>query len=548
MMLAFHWVAGVESAVAVLIVGAGPTGLLLASELHRRGVQCLLIDAHDSPMGWDRATVVHPRSLEIFESLAIVEPLLKQGVKQRRALLHSDGGVLGEIDLSLSGSRYPYNIGISEEVTESILTDYLTRQGGRVIRSTRLVTLEERADGILATIEREGATMQVSAQWAVGCDGHASTVRMRADIAQEGHDIAIPWAVFDATVAGWVDSYEGNYAYLDEIPVILTALPDQRWRVYLRPSSPASDLVTDASSTIGRYLPTARFESIANPARFHCHSKVARQFRSGRILLAGDAAHTCSPAQGHGMNTGLQDAFNLAWKLALVCQGICSDVLLDSYEVERRPVAEMVIAEGDAAEAAQSATRPGERQARDTAIRAALTDPTSRHHEAVAEAELDIDYSHSPIVMGDRHDALSPGQRLPDRIEVQPTGDSSCMLNDFANRPGHTALLIGAASTTQSHLASVHSSIQALTGLPILEKVVVLTAHPDGGDGYARLDPSAAGRLGVSAVTLLVIRPDGHIGLRADDRHFEALAAYNKLLGSIDVPVVGVDFLDGRRH
>jgi 2-polyprenyl-6-methoxyphenol hydroxylase-like FAD-dependent oxidoreductase len=523
----------VVAAATVLVVGAGPTGLLLAAELHRRGVESLLVDAHESPMDWDRATVVHPRSLEIFESLAIVEPLLKLGVKQRRALLHADGAVLGEIDLSLSGSRYPYNIGISEEVTESILTDYLTRQGGKVTRSTRLVALEEREDGVLATLERQGMAMRVSAQWVVGCDGHASTVRTQAGIGQDGHDIAAPWAVFDATVAGWLDSYEGNYAYLDDIPVILTALPDQRWRVYLRPSSPISNLVTDAASTIGRYLPGARFESVENPTRFHCHSKVARKFRSGRILLAGDAAHTCSPAQGHGMNTGLQDAFNLAWKLALVCQGACSEVLLDSYEAERRPAAEIVIAEGDAAEAAQSASGPDERRARDTTIRAALTDPTSRHHEAVAEAELDIDYGNSPIVTGDRHDALGPGQRLPDQIKVQPAGGGSCMLNDFANRAGHTALLIGAASTTLSELTDVHSSIHARTGLPILETVVALTARPDGGDGCARLDPSAADSLGVSAITLLVIRPDGHVGLRADNRHIEALVVYNALLGAV---------------
>lgn len=520
------------TAVTVLVVGAGPTGLLLASELHRRGVECLLIDAHDSPMGWDRATVVHPRSLEIFESLGIVEPLLKQGVKQRRAVLHADGAVLGEIDLSLCGSRYPFNIGISEEVTESILTDYLTRQGGKVIRSTRLVALEQREDGVFATIGQDGTATQVSAQWVVGCDGHASTVRTQAGICQDGHDIAAPWAVFDATVTGWLESYEGNYAYLDELPVILTALPDQRWRVYLRPSSPTSDLVADASSTLERYLPTARFENIENPTRFHCHSKIARQFRSGRILLAGDAAHTCSPAQGHGMNTGLQDAFNLAWKLALVCQATCSDALLDSYEAERRPAAELVIAEGDAAEAAQSTMGPDERRTRDTAIHAALADPTSRHHEAVAEAELDIDYSNSPIVTGDRHDALGPGQRLPDQIAVQPVASGSCMLNDFANRRGHTALLIGGASTTQSELAAVHRSIHAGIDLPVLEATIALTAHPHGGDGYARLDPSAADRLGVSGITLLVVRPDGHVGLRADGRHVEALAAYNTLLGS----------------
>src|SRR5258708_19957606 len=107
--------------VSVLVVGAGPTGLLLASELYRRGVECRVIDSHPAPLHWDRATVVHPRSLEVFESLGILEPLLAAGVKQRMARLHSGGNVLGEIDLSICGSRYRFNIVISQELIDSIL-------------------------------------------------------------------------------------------------------------------------------------------------------------------------------------------------------------------------------------------------------------------------------------------------------------------------------------------------------------------------------------------------------------------------------------------
>src|SRR6516164_5275519 len=132
--------------VAVLVVGAGPTGLLLASELHRRRVECRVIDAHAAPLHWDRATVVHPRSLELFESLGLLGPLLAAGVKQRVARVDSRGGVLGEIDLSICGSRYGFNIGISEEVTESVLTEYLHRQGGQVIRSCSLVELVDHGD------------------------------------------------------------------------------------------------------------------------------------------------------------------------------------------------------------------------------------------------------------------------------------------------------------------------------------------------------------------------------------------------------------------
>src|SRR5262249_34674112 len=149
---------------------------------------------------------------------------------------------------------------------------------------------------------------------------------------------------------------------------------------YLRPSAPESDLVADAAVTLRRYLPAARFEGVANPTRFHCHTKIAARFRSGRILLAGDAAPGCSPLQGHGMNPGLQDAFNLAWKLALVCQVACSPELLDSYEAERRPVAERIAASGEAADLAQTMSDPVARRARDEKLRAICGDAATRHH------------------------------------------------------------------------------------------------------------------------------------------------------------------------
>jgi 2-polyprenyl-6-methoxyphenol hydroxylase-like FAD-dependent oxidoreductase len=132
---------------------------------------------------------VHPRSLEVFESLGILEPLLAAGVKQRMARLHSGGNVLGEIDLSVCGSRYGFNIGISEEVVESILTKYLHEKGGKVVRSARLIELEDHEDGLLATIEREGAAEQVLARWAVGCDGLHSTTGTLSGIELTGHDI-----------------------------------------------------------------------------------------------------------------------------------------------------------------------------------------------------------------------------------------------------------------------------------------------------------------------------------------------------------------------
>ena len=516
---------------SVLVVGAGPTGLLLASELQRRGVPCHLIDARSGPLHWDRATVVHPRSLEVFESLGLIGRFLDAGVKQRAVKIHSGGKVLGTMDLSNCGSTYGFNLGVSEEVTESILTDYLHEQGGEVYRSSRLVGLTPRPDGVLAEIERDGERYQVNARWAVGCDGIHSPTRDLSGIGFEGHDIAKPWAVFDATLQGWAQTFDANFVYLETLPVILTALPDRRWRVYMRPSSAESDLVAEAAATIRLYEPAASFVNVENPTRFQCHTKIATQFRSGAVLLAGDAAHLCSPAEGHGMNCGLQDAVNLAWKLALVCRGAAEPPLLDSYEAERRPVAEIVTQSGDATERAQTLTDPTERDSRDKAIKAALAEPTARHHEVAAETELNVHYSGSPIVSGEVNSHLAPGQRLPNTIPVGPSGAEPSRLHQLTNRVGHTLVLLGGPTARGPALADLLVAVRELaTDSPLFEAVIAFGTRPDLPANIGHLYPAAADLLGVQDTTVLAVRPDGYIGLRSDRDHLIALEHYHALV------------------
>ncbi len=449
--------------VSVLVVGAGPTGLLLASELERRGVRCHLIDARPGPLHWDRATVVHPRSLQIFESLGLAGKFLEAGCRQRVIKIHSRGKLLGTMDLSTCGSVYGFNLGVSEEVTERILTEYLETQGGKVNRSSRLTGLKPHSGGVLAEIERDGVAYHVDAQWVVGCDGLHSPTRELSGIGFEGHDIAKPWAVFDATVQGWTDTYEGTFVYLEALPVILTALPGQRWRVYMRPISEESDLVADAASTLRAYLPAASFVDVENPTRFHCHTKVATKYRSGRVFLAGDAAHLCSPSEGHGMNCGLQDAFNLAWKLALVHGGAADPVLLDSYEIERRPVAERVMQSGDGFEYALTVSDAAECDKRDQSIRAKLADAKTLHHEVAAETELIADYCESPIVFGDANSKLAAGRRLPDTIPVQLAGMQPHKLHGLGHRAGHTLLLLAGPGAHIPTLVDLHGALQKLT-------------------------------------------------------------------------------------
>ena len=291
---------GRDAKTQVLISGAGPTGLLLAVELRRRGVDCLLIDELDAAQGWDRATVIHPRSMEIFEALGLAGQFLGEGVKVRAARFRSDGEILGELDLKLTDSRYGFDLGLSEEATERLLAGYLESVGGSITRSTRLVGFVQGPGAVTATLERLGARFEVEAPWIVGCDGLHSIVREQSGIEFSGSDLEAPWAVFDATIVGWEQEFDVAAAFLETPPVILTPLPGRRWRVYMRPTSNVSDLVTDASEVLHRYVPGAEFKEIENPTRFRCHSRVARSYRSGRVLLAGTPPMRARRPRGTG--------------------------------------------------------------------------------------------------------------------------------------------------------------------------------------------------------------------------------------------------------
>jgi 2-polyprenyl-6-methoxyphenol hydroxylase-like FAD-dependent oxidoreductase len=512
----------------VLVVGAGPTGLLLTAVLVRRDVSCVLIDALDAPLGWDRATVLHERSLEIFEALGVAEPFLAEGVRTWRARFHSDGVVLGELGLDVISSRYGFQLGISEEVTESVLNDYLEAHGGRVTRATRLVSLTPGEDEVTAMVERDGERHQVVADWVVGCDGHHSTVRAAAGIDFPGVDIEAPWAVFDATLEGWNEDNDSVAAYFDQPPVIMTPLPHGRWRVYLRPTSDAADLVAEAREVVSRYTPEIGFARVENPTRFHCHSRVAAQYRSGRVLLAGDAAHACTPAEGHGMNTGLQDAFNLGWKLALVCHGEAGPGLLDTYEAERRPVAERIVASGAETESAQSMTDASDRAARDRAMRAAFADADSARHDAAAASELDRSYPKSRVVAGEDGPRLMPGVLLPDTAAVQPADGDPRPLHELTHNPGYTLLVLGGPAGDRARVSALLDDLDRHRG-PVVSAVHGLSTHP--GDGsVGRIDEMTAQALGVAGVTVLAVRPDRYIGLRDNGGRAETVAAYLEAL------------------
>jgi hypothetical protein len=258
---------------------------------------------------------------------------------------------------------------------------------------------------------------------------------------------------------------------------------------------------------------------------------VAARYRSGRVLLAGDAAHACTPEEGHGMNTGIQDAFNLGWKLAMVCRGEAGEGLLDTYEAERRPVAERVVASGAEVETAQAMTDAAERAERDAGIRRTFSDADVAHHEAAAAAEIDRSYPRSRAVHGDDNAAPAPGRRLPNTPPVEPADGEPRPLHALTHHPGHTLLVLGGPDAKPARVGELVRELDRHLGSPAVDAVVGLGIRPDG-PAVGRIDESLAAALGITGVTVLAVRPDRYVGLRDDsgdpravDDYLEALVA-----------------------
>ena len=283
-------------------------------------------------------------------------------------------------------------LGLSEGVTEEILTRELERLGGGVKRGVEFVDLKA-DDAIRVRVRENGVERTMEPSWLVGADGFHSKVRDAVGIEFPGHDYDQQWGVADVRFANWPHEPDLAAAMFDPL-LIPVPIGGDIWRAYFRADPAVSAHQTHIARCLEMLAPGTTVASSDEPQLFHTHSRIATRFRSGRVLLAGDAAHACSPIEGHGMNGGIQDAFNLGWKLALVATGKAPDALLDSYDVERRAIAKIVCGSGDDAEANAA---QGDPAAIDAAAKNLAT-AEGQYKAAFGESELGLGYDASPIL------------------------------------------------------------------------------------------------------------------------------------------------------
>ena len=336
----------------VLVVGAGPVGLTTAISLARRGVACRIVDRRPEPRPGTRACTVWQRTLEVFRLLGLpMDAYLAAGSRYVHRTYHVTGFPPFTHDMSEPSSTYPAALVIGQQETERVLTERLTGLGIAVERGWTAVGIEQGVSGVRTELAGQAGRRQVESAYVVAAEGPHSTIRSLLGIPFPAkHFPGTQLLQVDARVTGLPGDPAHCHMFLGERGSLGTApLPDGRVRLYAGvvdsglTSDPSTGELRAAVEAVtgqtGIDLSDARFAW-----RVRLRNSVAETFRAGRCFLAGDTAHTVMPVTAQGMNTGVQDAFNLGWKLAEAVQGRAGEVLLDSYHAERHPVALALVA------------------------------------------------------------------------------------------------------------------------------------------------------------------------------------------------------------
>ncbi len=341
----------------VLVVGAGPTGLMLADQLIRNGTRPIIIEKNPGPARETRALGVQARTLEIYQHLGIADKAIAMGHRTLGAHMWVNGRHAARVPLGDIGqgvSPFPFVLILGQDDNEKLLGEVLTSLGGQVRWGTELIALRQGANGVEADVRKpDGSTETIQARYVVGCDGARSAVRTLNHIEFVGAPYEHVFFVADIVATGGMAAGELNvYLWKDGFHLFFPMRGANHWRLVgiLPPALRGRD-----DLTFEEVLPSIRqeagaslkFETCSWFSTYRIHHRRAERFRSGNCFLAGDAAHIHSPVGAQGMNTGLQDAYNLAWKLARVCQGKASDGLLDTYAAEREPVANRLLSSTD---------------------------------------------------------------------------------------------------------------------------------------------------------------------------------------------------------
>ena len=473
---------------SVLISGAGPVGLTMANELTRYGIPVRIVDKAAERTDKSKALVLWSRSLELLHHGGYVEPFLKAGMRGHGAQLSDGTNVVARVSMDTIDSPYNYALLIAQSETERVLEECLAKRGVRVERGVSMESFAEKGSGIEAVLRKtDGSSETMHADWLVGCDGAHSTTRHGLNLPFEGSTQDSDWYLADIHLTGLEpQDYLHIFWHRDGILAFFPITPG-RWRVIgdLGPATgsnhhPDPTLEEIQAMVAHRGNPGIKLSDPVWLAAFRINERKVKHYGRGRVFLVGDAAHIHSPAGGQGMNTGMQDAFNLAWKLNLVINGIAKPSLLDSYSIERGAVGEMVLRNAGRLTEMAIMRNPVLQTVRNTVVKFAMGFPQVAHGMMDTMSELNIAYPESPLsVAGSRHAyAIKPGERWP---EVLPADTS---------KPRFVA--IGPADVVAGLAAKFPKLVDTATSKRADARDLILV-RPDGYVGFAATVNDSAG-------------------------------------------------------
>ncbi len=524
----------------VLIVGAGPTGLTLACELLLHDVVPRVIDEGEGPTppNESRALGVQARTLEHLDFLGVADPMLQHGKRICGVNLHEKGRITGRFQFDFEGlnTPYPFLLSLSQGHTERFLIERLRELGGRVEWKTELADLRRNSGGATLRINGpNGTKTSHGTDWVIGCDGASSTVRHQLDLNFTGTEYPQNFHLADLYLDWDLEPDEAHLLITDKGFVPAIPLPESGlWRLVDATAPPEMEGEPAMLERFRMLLDEAGWgEDVLGATEwvssFRIHRRMVDQFRHGRVFLAGDAAHIHSPVGGQGMNTGIHDAVNLGWKLALVANGKAEGRLLDSYGVERLPVARQVLRATDWATRAVTVENPLARYLRNKILGWSTRSNFLVRRATRTISELGLGYQNSPLG-GDEwswNGGIRPGERVPDG-SLRDDNGREIRLFDVLRGGGFTLLWF---QGTGEDSPPVFEAVGAERDWLQLYRVSAARNHA--GDKNTLIDPDGQlhHRFGARRGGLYVIRPDGYVGYRTGSPDGSGLRQWQGSIG-----------------
>jgi 2-polyprenyl-6-methoxyphenol hydroxylase-like FAD-dependent oxidoreductase len=525
----------------VLIVGAGPAGLSLAIACAGHGVAFRIIDAAPSPAETSRALAVWSAAQEVFSAFGVVGRMLGEGMRPGGIRICTRHRTLLRIPVTaFEDSPYPAPLILPQSSTERILIDRLGELGHAVERSVELAGLEQDAGGVAVVLARPGGEQEnVRFPLVVGCDGAHSTVRHLCGAKFKGRVLPQCFILCDAEVQGQEPPPREVLIHFSSKGVLpMFPIRENVWRIVstrAAGSGTAPPTLEEMQEHLQERGPAGL--TLANPewlSSFRVSERMVDRFRHGRVLLAGDAAHIHSPAGGQGMNTGVQDAFNLGWKLGCIFRGGCHmETLLESYHAERAPVAAKVIADASARTRLAMIARGPLATLRNTLASALGKSPGTVAKLAKGFSGTDIQYPPNPLLGNDRlwHEdwrphGFPPGLRIRD-AQVLCDDLPVSLMGEVLGSTRHTLLVFSGIRPNFRDAETVEAIRQKAAGYSSLIGSVAVWRGDHAPDASWVLDPDthAHKRFGAEFCSLYLLRPDGVVAVRSQPADFSPVAS-----------------------